>query len=165
LHRRVIPDILAPKDRKNMTATKTHLIKLNVGAESVDDVYRWQDDIRAAAKRDNVPFKHRHVTRMWPKRAELLLNGGSLYWVIKGFVQAHQRIIALDEVIGEDGIRRCGIVLNPEIHLTTVVKKRPFQGWRYLSPEDAPPDLHKASRPTQSVPTHLAAALADIGVR
>ena len=65
------------------------------------------------------------------------LDGGSIYWVIKRFIQCRQRILRLDEVIGGDGIRRCAIVLDPELILTTQVPRRPFQGWRYLKAEDA----------------------------
>ena len=83
-----------------------HLIKLCVGAEKVDDLIDWQASARAKGP-DGLP---RHVTRMWPKRSDEILNGGSIYWVFKGIVLARQRILRLDEVIGEDGIRRCGIV-------------------------------------------------------
>jgi hypothetical protein len=101
---------------------------------------------------------------MWPKREEALLKGGSIYWVIKGFLQCRQEILRLDEVIGEEGIRRCAIVLNPRIIRTTIAKKRPFQGWRYLESDQAPRDL--SSRPSEEdqLPAELAGALADIGV-
>lgn len=75
-----------------------------------------------------------------PKRAEELLDGGSLYWVVNGFVCARQRILAL-RPLTRDGIPHCGIVYAPELIRTLPRPHRPFQGWRYLSPSDAPPDL------------------------
>jgi hypothetical protein len=138
-----------------------HLIKLCVGAEQVEDLISWQQNPRARGP-DGLP---RHVTRMWPKRAEELLAGGSLYWVFKGAVLARQRILRLDEVAGADGILRCGIVLNPEIIRTAAAPKRPFQGWRYLKPADAPPDLPRARKGDDRLPPALDAALADLGLR
>src|SRR6056300_330784 len=116
-----------------------HLVKLSVGSETVESLQEWQNMARAQGT-DGLP---RHITRMWPKREADLLKGGSMYWVIKGFLQCRQRILRLDEVVGQDGIRRCAIVLDPKIIRTTNVRKRPFQGWRYLSQEDAPIDLPK----------------------
>jgi len=137
-----------------------HLIKLSVGSETVDSLKKWQSEKRGQSRSGN-PI---HVTRMWPKREVNLLNGGSIYWVIKGFLQCRQRILRLEEMIGQDGIRRCAIVLDQEIILTKNVKKRPFQGWRYLEPDRAPVDLarHRSKEPT--LPPSLAGALADIGV-
>jgi hypothetical protein len=138
-----------------------NLVKLCVGAEKVEDLIAWQEHTRA-----NWPDGHpRHVTRMWPKRAGELLNGGSLYWVFKGMILARQRVIALDEVTGADGITRCGIVLDPEVIRTEAVPRRPFQGWRYLKPEDSPRDLAKSRQSEDTLPADLSAALAEIGVR
>lgn len=138
----------------------THLIKLSVGSESVDTLADWQKQ-RAAELPDGLP---RHVTRMWPKREAEILAGGSIYWVIKGVIQCRQRVLRLDEIIGEDGIRRCAIILDPEIIRTTTAQRRPFQGWRYLSPADAPPDLSSSARQEEPLPAELAGALAEIGV-
>ncbi|MCC5961047.1 DUF1489 family protein [Roseinatronobacter sp. S2] len=143
-----------------MTA-KVNLIKLCVGAQDVDDLEHWQNSPRAKGP-DGLP---RHITRMWPKRAEDLLAGGSLYWVFKGSVLARQLILRLDEVTGGDGIRRCAIVLDPTIIRTAAAPKRPFQGWRYLKPQDAPPDLPKARKGDDTLPPELDAALAELGLR
>lgn len=137
-----------------------NLIKLSVGSESVETLTDWQKT-RAAQADDGLP---RHVTRMWPKREAEILNGGSIYWVIKGLVQCRQRILRMDEVIGSDGIRRCAIVLDPELHRTQSAQKRPFQGWRYLRPEDTPPDLPQARQSEDALPDDLNRALAEIGV-
>ena len=78
---------------------------------------------------------------MWPKRGDELLAGGSLYWVFRGLVLARQRILGLEPRDGADGIGRCAIRLDPEVVRTAPQPRRPFQGWRYLRPEDAPRDL------------------------
>ena len=137
-----------------------NLIKLSVGSESVESLIAWQD-MRMADLPDGLP---RHVTRMWPKREAEIVNGGSIYWVIKGVVQCRQRVLRMDEVIGEDGIRRCAIILDPELHRTQTAQKRPFQGWRYLKPEDSPPDLPKGHKSEDALPPELNRALAEIGV-
>lgn len=144
-----------------MTA-KVHLVKLCVGAEALSDLEEWQRQRvaeRRAARQDPRPM---HVTRMWPRRADELLGGGSLYWVIKGMILARQQIAELRKCPGEDGIERCGIVLEPEIVRVAPRPRRPFQGWRYLSTEDAPPDLSGAAE--DDLPPALAAELAAIGI-
>ena len=137
-----------------------NLIKLCVGAEQVQDLIDWQENPRAKGP-DGLP---RHVTRMWPKREAELLDGGSLYWVFKGVVLARRRIIRLDEVDRGDGIRRCGIVLDPDVVRTEAAPRRPFQGWRYLEGKAAPSDLARG-RANDDLPPKLMAALAEIGVR
>ncbi len=138
-----------------------NLIKLCVGAETVQDLIDWQENPRAKGP-DGLP---RHVTRMWPKRDGELLDGGSLYWVFKGVVLCRQRILRLDAVDRGDGIRRCGIVLDPEVVRVEAVPKRPFQGWRYFTAEQAPRDLSKGSIANDDLPPRLIAALSEVGVR
>ncbi|MCW1956819.1 DUF1489 domain-containing protein [uncultured Lentibacter sp.] len=137
-----------------------HIVKLSVGTESIDSLRAWQKS-RAAAHPKGLPF---HITRMWPKREDEILAGGSVYWVIKGSIQARQRVLGFEELIGEDGIRRCAFLLDPQIIRTAAALKRPFQGWRYLKPEDAPIDLAADRATEEALPAELAGALADIGV-
>ena len=138
-----------------------NLIKLCVGADSVEDLLAWQAQRRA----DWADGHPRHITRMWPKRAGELLNGGSLYWVFRGLVLARQAVLGLEEVVGGDGTSRCALVLDPGVRRTEAVPRRPFQGWRYLPPADAPRDLTEARASESPLPPGLAAALAEIGVR
>lgn len=139
-----------------------NLVKLCVGAEKVEDLTAWQ---AMRIGQSGLP-NPRHVTRMWPKRESELLSGGSLYWVFKGLILARQRILQLDEVIGQDGIRRCGLVLDHTVIRTESQPRRAFQGWRYLSADDAPRDLIGADTSDQNpLPAELASALADIGIR
>ncbi|MGV6802731.1 MAG: DUF1489 family protein [Ruegeria sp.] len=137
-----------------------NLVKLSVGSESVDSLIAWQNNYRLRFD-DGLP---RHVTRMWPRRESEILNGGSIFWVVKGVIQCRQYILRLDEVIGQDGIRRCAIVLDPQVHRTQGAQKRPFQGWRYLKPEDSPPDLPESRAQDDALPEGLNRALAEIGV-
>lgn len=141
-------------------AETVHILKLSVGTDSVEDLAAWQEEFRQRFT-DGLP---RHVTRMWPKRAEAVLNGGSVYWVIRGLVQCRQRILRLDPVEGSDGVSRCAFVLDPAIHRTGGAQKRPFQGWRYLDPADAPADLPASRAGEEALPPGLAGALADIGL-
>ena len=142
-----------------------HLVKLSVGSESVESLIEWQAARcaeRAAAGGDPRP---RHVTRMTPKRGEELLAGGSIYWVIKRNIVARQRIVALQPVTGEDGIARCAIVLDSVITRTEHRPKRPFQGWRYLTPVDAPGDLTEDGEVLAEMPGSMREALSSFGVR
>lgn len=141
-----------------------NLVKLCVGAEAVDDLRHWQTGRIAQRKAAGLDPRPRHVTRMWPKRAAEVLDGGSLYWVFKGAILARQTIESLDEVIGEDGIRRCAIVMSPEIILVEGRPRRPFQGWRYLTASDAPGDLTDQSGEALGLPPALAIALNEVGV-
>jgi hypothetical protein len=138
-----------------------NILKLCVGAESVEDLVEWH-----VSHRDQWPAgTTRHVTRMWPKREAEVTSGGSLYWVIKGLVLARQQILRLEEVFGTDGIRRCGLVLDADVIRTEPAPRRPFQGWRYLEPAESPRDLPKGRAKEESLPPELARALADIGLR
>jgi hypothetical protein len=141
-------------------ATKLHLQKLSVGTETVADLAEWQATKRAQAQ-DGLP---RHVTRMWPKREAELVAGGSIYWIVKGAILCRQKIVRLDEYIGADSIRCCAIVIDPELIRVVPSLKRPFQGWRYLKPEDAPKDLPVGRENEEPLPPSLSAALAEIGI-
>ncbi|WP_418887922.1 DUF1489 family protein [Maritimibacter dapengensis] len=140
--------------------THVNLVKLCVGAEKVEDLAAWQKARAGGAAH----YEPRHVTRMWPKREAELLAGGSLYWVFKGVILARQKLVRLDEVIGEDGIRRCGLILESQIVRTSPAPRRPFQGWRYLEPKDAPRDLPKSRENESELPAHIEERLSEIGI-
>ena len=140
-----------------------HLIKLCVGCDSVEDLVAWIDQRIAAKKRAGEEPLHQHITRMVPKRIAELVDGGSLYWVIKGAVQVRQRLLDVQPFVDEDGIGRCRLVLEPKLVATEWQPKRPFQGWRYLPAADAPPDL-KAGR-GDDLPPALRAVLGELGLR
>lgn len=139
-------------------AKHVNLMKLCVGAEGPDELETWQQ-----RRYGDAPAQH--VTRMWPKRDGELLAGGSIYWVFKGTMLARQRLIGLEERIGADGIRRCALMLDRDLIRVAAVPRRPFQGWRYLAPDDAPPDLPKHRAHDDALPPRLAAELAEMGLR
>lgn len=141
-------------------ADMVNMLKLCVGATSVEDLEAW----RAAHSGLWPKGRNIHTTRMWPKREAEVVQG-SLYWVFKGMILARQKILELEEVRGADGISRCAIHLDCRLIRTEPAPRRPFQGWRYLNPDDSPRDLPEARVADDKLPPELAAALADIGLR
>ncbi|MCX5515250.1 DUF1489 domain-containing protein [Kaistia algarum] len=142
-----------------------HMIKLCVGVETVDEIVDWIAEFLARQRQLGLDAEDTHTTRMMPKRAAEILDGGSLYWVVKGQVQCRQRIRDLRPVTGEDGIERCQIVFEPEVVLTEWQPKRPFQGWRYLEAKDAPRDLAAIGGSSgDELPAALKAELAELGL-
>ena len=117
-----------------------HLLKLCVGCDTIGDLEAWIAEKRRMAGARG-PHEHVHVTRMAPKRADALLEGGSLYWVIKGQLSCRQRLLDVRPFTDGEGIGRCRLVLEPAVFAVRPRPMRPFQGWRYLSLDDAPPDL------------------------
>lgn len=141
-----------------------HLIKLSVGVEDVGHLARLQDRRLAdAGRRDGTP-ELKHVTRNTPRRANEILDGGSIYWVIKGFIRARQPVIAIRPVDREDGRPACALVLQPGLIRTEIRSFRPFQGWRYLAAEDAPPDAPPSKGGQEDVPDEMAAELKGLGL-
>ncbi len=134
-----------------------NLVKLCVGVSEIDELEAWVKDCRAG--RDTLD----HVTRMFPKRRDEIVPGGSLFWVIRGMVLCRQPIAALEAVTGADGIERCRIVFKPQIIPVRPVPKRAFQGWRYLEAADSPPDLPKAAR-AAGLPEKMRRDLAELGL-
>ena len=119
-----------------------HLIKLAVGATGLNDLAAWQAQRLADKRAAGIAPELLHITRQTPKRAEEVLDGGSLYWVIGGFVAARQRLLEL-RPIERDGVPHCALVYDPELITVEPRPRRPFQGWRYLDPADAPRDMGK----------------------
>lgn len=140
-----------------------HIIKLCVGCDSVEDLEEWIALKLDEKRRGGLPVEHFHTTRMIPKRVEELLDGGSLYWVIKGGVQCRQRLIDIRSFTDGEGISRCQLVLAPEVVRTSWQPRRPFQGWRYLQPADVPADLG-GMEGAEEMPLALRRELADLGL-
>lgn len=134
-----------------------HMVKLSVGSDTVEDLADWQ--ARQMQRLDN-PVHH---TRMSPKRAEEMLDGGSIYWVIKRAIRVRQRIIDIRAIKDDEGRDMCELVFDPNLVRTYAQAKRPFQGWRYLKPADAPRDL-KTGDVALDIPPDLDAALKQAGV-
>jgi hypothetical protein len=142
-----------------------NLIKLCVGADSIKDLEDWiKLKLKEKRKRGEKP-EHIHRTRMVPKRAEELIDGGSLYWVIRGEVAAREKIIAIEPFRDKDGIGRCRLVMQPKVIAVSPRPMRPFQGWRYLADDSVPLDLGKAAAGTiAAMPEPLRRELRDLGL-
>ena len=141
-----------------------HLIKLCVGAESIEDLRDWVAERALTAIAAGQAPHSSHVTRMVPRRMADLLSAGSLYWVIKGQVSARQNLLDIVEFTDTDGIGRCRLILGPEVIETMPQPKRPFQGWRYLDAKDAPRDLFEAGQSEMDMPADLKRELAELGL-
>jgi hypothetical protein len=129
-----------------------HLIKLCVGVDNVRELADWQaerlDRLQKAGKRPELC----HRTLQTPRRRDEVLGGGSLYWVVKGFVLVRQRVLDLRPDVKDDGIACCGIVLDPTLVATRPHPRRAFQGWRYLEAADAPRDAGGFAEVTDEMP-------------
>jgi hypothetical protein len=141
-----------------------HLVKLCVGAASIDDLRAWQTQRLAALKQAGEPARLFHSTFQRPKRDAALLDGGSLYWVIKGVIQVRQRLVGFEEGSKPDGSRCCLILLDAELTPVRPTPRRAFQGWRYLDAADAPPDATRADAGLAAMPPKMRRDLAELGL-
>lgn len=141
-----------------------HLIKLCVGCDSVEDLESWIASRLEARRAKGEPDEQFHTTRMVPVRKEELLAGGSLFWVIKGIVQCRQQLLDIRPFKDDDGIGRCHLILDPIVVRTGWAPKRPFQGWRYLKPKDAPGDLSGNYEGLAGMPLKLRRDLMELGL-
>jgi hypothetical protein len=141
-----------------------HLIKLCVGCDSVRDLEDWiKQKLKEKRRRGEKP-EHIHRTRMVPKRAPELIDGGSLHWVIRGQISCRQRILDVRPFRDKDGTGRCALVLDRKLVLVQPRPYRAFQGWRYLEPNDAPRDLDKAAPGAAAMPEQLRRELRELGL-
>jgi len=143
-----------------------HLIKLCVGCDSIEDLAAWQAE-RLRARRRAGEKKPRlfHRTFQMPKRRAELLDGGSLYWVIKGLVQVRQPLLDITDGSKDDGTPCCLLILGSELVPVRPTPRRPFQGWRYLIPAEAPADLKRsAAANLVAMPPKLRKQLAELGL-
>ena len=141
-----------------------HLLKLCVGCESIRDLSEWIEENMALARRLGRPEEQTHTTRMVPTRKAEILDGGSLYWVIKGQVSARQRLTDIQPFTDADGIGRCRLVLEPVVVPVEPRPCRPFQGWRYLQARDAPKDLSAHGAGAAEMPEEMRRELASLGL-
>ena len=142
-----------------------HLVKLCVGAASIEDLAQWQASYPGFLPAKGKTRRVFHTTFQWPKRQADLLDGGSLYWVIKGFIQARQKLVGFDEGAKDDGSPCCLLLLDPAIVPVRPQPRKAFQGWRYLTADDAPPDLSSDAGATlAAMPPQLRKQLAALGL-
>jgi hypothetical protein len=132
-----------------------HLLKLAVGIEDIDHLRR----IRAARQAERGGSWV--YTRNHPRRAQEVLAGGSIYWIIRGQIRVRQQVMGFRSDRDDNGRRYCLIEVDPKLVPTLRRPWRPFQGWRYLSPADAPEDCREAGEPTSD---RLLAELRALGL-
>jgi hypothetical protein len=141
-----------------------HLIKLCVGCDSVEDLATWIKQRISARRKAGQKPEHIHTTRMQPKRGDELLDGGSLYWIIRGQVMCREKLVAIRPFVDRAGVSRCRLVLQPKLVLVEPRPYRAFQGWRYLDPKDAPRDLDRAAPGARNMPEELRRELNELGL-
>ncbi|MEO1225713.1 MAG: DUF1489 domain-containing protein [Pseudomonadota bacterium] len=115
-----------------------HLLKMAVGVSDVDHLKRLQKGRRHEIGGRTVVYGY---TRRKPRRAVEVCAGGSIYWIVKGFIQVRQRILDLVDEVDDEGRAFCRLHYDPLLMLTESRPHRPMQGWRYLARSDAPADL------------------------
>lgn len=135
-----------------------HLIKLAVGIDDVAHLRKLQKERRR--ERGRSVFYTRHM----PRRREEILDGGSIYWVIKGYIRVRERILGFIPVVEDDGERYTLVRYDPKLVETVWQPKRPFQGWRYLPPQDAPPDRPAHAATEDRLPEAMAEELRALGL-
>ena len=141
-----------------------HLIKLCVGCDSVADREDWIKQKLKEKKRRGQKPEHIHTTRMVPKRAAELTQGGSLFWVIRGQITCRERILAIRPFTDKDGIGRCRVVLDGKLVLVEPRPRSAFQGWRYLEATEAPRDLARAAPGAAKMPEQMRRELRELGL-
>jgi hypothetical protein len=143
-----------------------HIVKLSVGTTSIEDLADWQTARLAAQKAGKVKVPRLfHTTFQSPKRQADLLDGGSIYWVIKGLISVRQRLVGFDEGQKEDGKPCCLLLLDAKLIPVRPTPRRPFQGWRYLDDEDVPPDLRAGDKNSiAEMPMAMRKELAGLGL-
>ena len=141
-----------------------HLIKLCVGCDSVADLEDWIKQKFKEKKRRGQKAEHIHTTRMVPKRAAELTQGGSLFWVIRGQITCRERVLAIRPFTDKDGIGRCRVVLDGKLVLVEPRPRSAFQGWRYLEAKEAPRDLARAAPGAAKMPEQMRRELRELGL-
>ena len=141
-----------------------HLIKLCVGCDSVADLEDWIKQKLKEKKRRGQKAEHIHTTRMVPKRAAELTQGGSLFWVIRGQITCRERVLAIRPFTDKDGIGRCRVVLDGKLVLVEPRPRSAFQGWRYLEAKEAPRDLARAAPGAAKMPEQMRRELRELGL-
>jgi len=140
-----------------------HLVKLCVGISEPDELAAWQKKRWNDAKKAGRKPECRHLTRNVPRRGEEILDGGSLYWVIKGVIRVRQRITAIKPVV-MDGQPRCKLMLDRKLIRVAPRPMRAFQGWRYLEAASAPPDLDELGKGAADMPPRMVEELRELGL-
>ena len=153
---------MLPADESAGNGGPLHLLKMAVGVGSLDELRQAR---AARIKQHGGSWVY---TRNHPRRAEAVLAGGSLFWVIRGQVRVRQLVTGFRSERDEKGRAYCLIEVEPLLVPTVWRPWRPFQGWRYLTPADAPPDAPLGYTPSDlaeaPMPEQLLAELRSLGL-
>ena len=142
-----------------------HLVKIAVGIESVDQLREIQIERLRKAREKNKSANLRHLTRNSPKRFDEVLDNGSIYWIIKGYIRVRQRINEVGEAFDRNGKPRCALILDTNLVQTVLLPHKPIQGWRYMEVDVAPADLTTAEHKiVSSLPQDMADELRSLGL-
>lgn len=141
-----------------------HILRRAFHSESLEDLAEWQAERRKEMRQEGSKAKTRTMLRNFPTRKEELLDGGCIFWIIKGSIRARQRVLAVQTNPDPTSRRKCVLVLETKITPTVPYPVRARRGWRYLEPTDAPPDLGKVGRGGDKLPADLVAELRELGL-
>jgi len=141
-----------------------HLVKLCVGVFSISELKEWIAQRLHKKRGKNRPAEHIHITRMVPTRKDEILAGGSLYWVIRGEIACREKLVDIRPFVDKDGIKRCRLVMDGKVVPVVPKPRGPFQGWRYLSAQEAPQDLDKSGKGLIELPENLRRELRELGL-
>ena len=141
-----------------------HILKMAVGVESVDHLRQLQAQRLSVQSGAGEPQVLRHWTRNRPKRSDEIVNGGSLYWIIKGNIRARQLIPAIERRNEVETTKNCGFVLDPLVVSTVLQTARPIQGWRYLETSFVPQDKDSSSETLDDMSEGMATELRVLGL-
>ena len=103
-------------------------------------------------------------TRNVPKQAESLIDGGSIYWIIKKFIRVRQEILSIERHQNDKGKTICAIKIDPALKRVVARRQKAFQGWRYLKEKDAPEDLQSSKYTISEMPSEMVDELRELGL-
>ncbi len=140
------------------------LVKMAVRVRSVRHLAEIQAEKVKVALRSGDGDELRHITRSVPRRSAEIEDGGSLFWVIRGFVSVRQKILRVDRIVRSDGNSACALVLAPKLVITEPMACRPFQGWRYLDCAKMPADAVPEETDGGTIPLEMTLELKGLGL-
>ncbi len=139
-----------------------HILKVAAGISSIDQLKMVVD--RYSYHDPELGHIMHMSSRNTPKRADEILGGGSIFWIIKRTIVARAPVISIREEERLDGRKGCQMCIRPEVILTVPQPKRGFQGWRYLKDNEAPNDLENSIKSDGQGSPELAAELKELGL-
>jgi hypothetical protein len=141
-----------------------HLVKMAVGADSIEDIAMFQKQRRAKLKAERGKPILIHKTRNMPKRESEIIKTGSIYWIVKGFIRVRQRILGFEKRADQEGRPFCEIRLDPKLVRTVPFAHKPIQGWRYMEEEAVPADLTGRAAQAEEMPPEMMMQLRELGL-